>query len=369
MTDYFFVSSPLHFLMAANVSLGSRERRKTTVIMAKNLDAGARLRKVARQFPGIYGRLLDISELSSRRRTTVSGLRKHLAAEFARPMQARIFTGNDRRLEFQYAMHLASRAGSAIEGVYLDEGAVTYTGHKSMRRWQHRYLDPCVKKLAYGLWYKNAVTTGTSAWIQAAHVAFPEMVHPLLRGKQLVRLDPSIGTSETFKQLAMAMLDGHEDYQARLRGIKLMLSLPHEGAYLGDPACYRDLFAWLRSRFSRQQMAVKPHPRITRPDIPRQMFPGVTVLDHRAGMESLLPLLDHDCIVAGDISSTLLTTRWLRPDLAVVALLTGDRVAASTTELYQRLSISLVRPGSGDFPAPPTAKAANRPPGEATCGD
>ena len=59
-------------------------------------------------------------------------------------------------------------------------------------------------------------------------------------------------------------------------------------------------------------------------------------------MEFMLPLLNDECLVVGDISSVLLTTRWLRPDIAVIALRTMDEIPDSLSDLYRKLRIEIV---------------------------
>ena len=337
MTDYFFISSPLHVLMAANVSLQNPQNDKKAAVVSKSPAAGARTAELLRRFPDLFGGVLD---LSAGRAAALAALR----AEFSRPGPARLFAGNDRRIEFQYAMHLASRGGQTPEGIYLDEGAVTYVGHKSMFRIAHRFLDPAFKKIRYGFWYRPALTTGTSAWIQTACVAFPDLVHPLLKTKRIVAIDPAPFKLPRFKDLACAMLAGHDDYRDRLRGIGAVLTLPHEAAYLHRPEPYREIFRQLQARFPASEIAIKPHPRIAQPAVLPELFPGALQLDHAVGMEALLPLLKDDCVVVGDVSSTLLTTRWLRPDLPVVALSGQAEPPQVLRRLYDSLRIPLVAP-------------------------
>ena len=337
MTDYFFISSPLHVLMAANVSLQNPQNDKKAAVVSKSPAAGARTAELLRRFPDLFGGVLD---LSAGRAAAFAALR----AEFSRPGPARLFAGNDRRIEFQFAMHLASRGGQTPEGIYLDEGAVTYVGHKSMFRIAHRFLDPAFKKIRYGFWYRPALTTGTSAWIQTACVAFPDLVHPLLKTKRIVAIDPAPFKLPRFKDLACAMLAGHDEYRDRLRGIGAVLTLPHEAAYLHRPEPYREIFRQLQVRFPASEIAIKPHPRIAQPAVLPELFPGALQLDHAVGMEALLPLLKDDCVVVGDVSSTLLTTRWLRPDLPVVALSGQAEPPQVLRRLYDSLRIPLVAP-------------------------
>lgn len=344
MRDYFFISSPLHFLIAANVSIQNPAHDTTAVVIAKHRAAGGRFCAAARQFPDIFTRVLDLSGVPLRRFGAQVSCFKILKAELARPGAARLFTGNDRRMEFQYAIQIASGSDARVEGIYMDEGAVTYLGHKSMMRLAHRYIDPACKKLFYGFWYQNALTTGTSGWIKTAYVAFPALVHPLLKRKQIVAIDPAPFKTPPFKALACAMLEGHDDYPDLLRGIKLVLTLPHEGSYIGRPEIYREISRHLLNRFQPGEIAVKAHPRSTNQALLLQMFPGATRLDHHLGMEVLLPLLNQDCIVAGDVSSTLLTTRWLRPDLPVVAFMVHDAPAETLLRLFTALQIPMVAP-------------------------
>jgi hypothetical protein len=126
----------------------------------------------------------------------------------------------------------------------------------------------------------------------------------------------------------------------------VVITLPHEGSYINRPARYQAISRDLAAIFDPARIAVKPHPRITDTGLVRQMFPGALLLDHTVGMEALLPLLDERCLVMGDISSTLLTTRWLRPDLPVVAVLAPDASAEALGGLYETLRIPMLAPGA-----------------------
>lgn len=329
--------------MAANMAIQNPSHKKTALLISKSRQAGSRLLAVIANGPDLFANTLDLSACPLRRGSRSRKSRFDLLKEvFREPMSVRIFTGNDRRMEFQYAMHIATLRNPHTEGIYLDEGAVTYIGHKSMHRLQHRYIDPFFKKLFYGACYKPALTTGASGWISTVYAAFPDAVHPLLREKKVLAIDPAPFKTKAFRDLAMAMLKDHPEIETRLRGIKLVLSLPHEACYIKDPRRYREIARHLDAYAKPSQIAVKPHPRITNHAILQQLFPGTVRLEHRIGMEAMLPLLDDDCIVAGDISSTLLTTRWLRPDLRVIALTGNQRVSDELASLYRSLDIPMI---------------------------
>ena len=344
MTDYFFISSPLHLFISAGLASQHAQHERIALFVSRDRAMAARFRVAVEAVPGIFSRCLELVGPAGKGRRLTRIDRQRLRGEFSRPAPMRLFTGNDRRQEFQYAMHLASRSGAQVEGIYMDEGVVTYVGHKSMDRLLHRYVDPLLRKLFYGRWYKAAITTGTSAWVSTAHVAFPDLVHPRLTSKRVMAIDPAPFKSIPLKALASALLADHPDYPQLLRNLRLILTLPHEGHYLGRPQIYDDISRQLLMRFPDPQLAIKPHPRITNPLLLERIFPGAILLDPSVGMEALLPLLPDNCIVAGDISSTLLTTRWLRPDLTVVAITVADELTFALQKLYHRLQVPMVRP-------------------------
>ncbi|HRK95334.1 MAG TPA: LysR family transcriptional regulator, partial [Rhodospirillales bacterium] len=83
-----------------------------------------------------------------------------------------VWVGNDRKVETQYALHLACRRAGAAVGHYLDDGLYTYLGDVRTRPLVRR-LDWLVKRLGYGRWWHYADQAGTSPWIGAAWLAFP----------------------------------------------------------------------------------------------------------------------------------------------------------------------------------------------------
>jgi hypothetical protein len=344
VSDYFLVSSPLHFLIAANISLQSEDHERVLLIVARDAAMADRFRLTAEKHPDIFNRVVVLPHDAHGSRRIRGPRFQTIKAQLADISDARIFTGNDRRLEFQYAMHVASQAGSRPKGVYMDEGAVTYFGHKSMGSFAHRTIDPLVKRLFIGRWYKPALTTGASDWIETIYAAFPEHVHPLLKPKELVRIAPEPFSLSQFKALARDLLPDGEEYAEALQGVKLVVTLPHEASYLGAPQTYEAVSRSLLDHFAPSQVAIKPHPRITNRQVLQQIFPGTAILEPTTGMEVLLTLLDDDCLVAGDISSTLLTTKWLRPALPVVALMVHDAPPKLMTDLYTALGIPMMTP-------------------------
>lgn len=251
----------------------------------------------------------------------------------------RIYTGNDRRIEFQYAMHRCSNA----YGVYLDDGTYSYLGRKT--HWLKDHLiDNWFKKISYGRWWKQPPTVGGSDWIHQAVVAFPDAVTEGLTKKQLSSLPHNLERPE-FRQLAQLAITNSDITEVQLQHIDALLLLPHESVV--SQQTQKKLITWLAE--NNGTTAFKHHPRSQLPEGGDSSTWGLPddAIQVPAGlpMEMLLPLLGKHCHLAGDVSTALLTAKWLRPELDVTAFC-ADTTTQSWIELLQRLAIRVISPDS-----------------------
>ena len=246
---------------------------------------------------------------------------------------AKIYTGNDRRIEFQYAMHCSNATG-----VYLDDGLYSYLGKKS--HWfKDRILDNLIKKLSYGHWWKQPPNIGGSSWIKEAILAFPETAHPLLTTKNCFNLASNLHRAE-FHYLANLCLE--PQLKEDVKSIKSLLLLPHS-SNLTD-ATNQIQMNWLKN--NSESPAVKHHPR-TSPSFNWPSMPDkVRVIPSHIPMEILLPLLPINCNVAGGLTTSLLTTKWLRPDINVFSSeLETEEHSSTWATLIHTLKIQPIKYG------------------------
>jgi hypothetical protein len=222
-----------------------------------------------------------------------------------------IYTGNDRRIEFQYAMHLSP---PGTTGVYMDDGTYSYIGKPS--HWLNdQIIDAGIKKLTYGFWWRQPANIGGSSWITQAWLFKPEQAMVHLQNKTCFQV-PAIN------QPAMASLTDIACQQAglntaALNHIQLLVLLPHESVL--SPA-NATLLSQLLNKADPASTAVKLHPRCQQ--LPAQLETARQhnhTLPSSIPVELLLPVLP-DCTVIADMSTVLLTIRWLRPDITVEAL-------------------------------------------------
>jgi hypothetical protein len=238
-----------------------------------------------------------------------------------------LYTGNDRRIEFQFAMQHSRKTNVTSIGVYLDDGTYSYVGRET--HWlKDKIFDNLIKKLSYGLWWQQPSTIGASSWISQAILAFPESAVPALQAKQTRHLPENLQRAE-FKQLALLSLSGFNGAVDDLADIGALVLLPHES--VATKQTKDKLSYWLVNQDAK--IAFKHHPRTplidTQGDKEAWLIPQ-RALQVPAGipMEVLLPLLQVSCRLAGDVSTALLTAKWLRPELEVTAF------AAANTSIH-----------------------------------
>ncbi|HIQ40094.1 MAG TPA: hypothetical protein EYH46_02855 [Sulfurivirga caldicuralii] len=229
---------------------------------------------------------------------------------------ARVAVGSDRRVEFQYAV--SRKRG--IQGDYLDDGLYSYMG----RPWRpiKDRLDGVLKRLVYGRWWQTPPTIGASQWIADAWLFAPEQAVAPLRQKQVHKIEPEwFQRPEMLALGAQVLAQFQVDVDSLSRCDRLLLLTHPNNA--GKIPGYERRVAELLQRWHRLHVAAKYHPR-TEGDPFNVQAQGVsTLLPATLAFEFVLPFLPPGMTVVADVSTTLLTARWLRPDLRLIALLDG----------------------------------------------
>lgn len=255
-----------------------------------------------------------------------------------------IYTGNDRRIEFQSAMHQSTQMRLYPTGYYMDEGTFTYVGRKASNSFADRYIDNIFKKLAYGLWWQHPVTVGASNWINIIYVSYPALVHPLLKTKNTVHLNLQFWQSELLISFCHQLVS-YIGYPDKLAQLDVVITLPHE-SILQANIDYKNKITAIVEQYLQQgyQVGIKYHPRDAQDDaLQLASNKAVSLLSKALPFEALLPMIKANAMIIGDFSTTLITSRLLRPDLTVQAIDHGDQEKAQQfAELYKKLGITVV---------------------------
>jgi hypothetical protein len=339
-TNYFFVSSPLHLLFSCNLALVHKDDENTVVLIPRETAHFSSFEDVLTRHSHIFDRVISFETGNRKgkyfeRRRRMASIKKAL---MQRPAD-RIFTGTDRRVEFQYAMSVSSKLKSALIGIYLDDGMASYLGHKSMHNIAHMYIDPLFKKLFYGWWWNNPVTIGSSSWIGEAHVAYPELIHESLASKKVVPIDKQIFKQPQFIDLCEQLLRSRNVDNQSIRNVDAIIVLTHESFYPDAVAHLNGLVQAISKYDASFKIAIKPHPRSAEVERFKSLYSNILFLDSRVSMELYLPLVKDRCVIIGDISSALFTTRWFSENTHVIAVKLQQKIPAHIEDnLYQLFS-------------------------------
>lgn len=344
MINYFFISSPLHFFIATNLAISHEGDTNVALFISKNEQTAKQYAKATQHYQDIFQFTYDLTINDDQQKFTQ---RKRRFAQIndliASTLPDRIFTGSDRRMEFQYAMHQASKVNANVEGIYIDDGTVSYLGHKSINSIFHQYIDPTLKKLVYGFWWKNALTTGSSAWISKAYLASPKDAHSLLKTKELIALDQDIFVSKKFIEVNEFLIEKYDTLKTiNFDQINAVLCLPNESFYLKNPQFLQQIKTTILSHFHSDNIAIKAHPKSKNMTLLANVFPNSIALPNTLGMELLLPKLSNDTVIIGDVSTALLTAKWLKPTVAVQAFEVNSDISKQLKALFHSVGITFL---------------------------
>jgi hypothetical protein len=250
-----------------------------------------------------------------------------------------VWVGNDKKVETQYALHLASTRAGVRAGRYLDDGLHSYLGRFRERPLVRR-MDELVKRVGYGRWARRVPQIGTSPWIAEGWVAFPADTVDQDAARTRHALPRSWFTDRSFLRLSALAAREFQVDRRGLRGCSAVLVLPHSNLLRGNA----ELLLRLRRMMEAAQacgrrVALKYHPREREADPAGLLAPAqaqALVLPKAVPMELLLPLLPTGTLLAGEASTALLTARWLRPDLSVRDLGTGRGDYAERSRAFLR---------------------------------
>lgn len=254
-----------------------------------------------------------------------------------------IYIGNDRRIEFQYSMHICKTMGLATTGIYMDEGTFTYVGRAASASFSDRVIDNLIKKITYGRWWDNPPTVGGSGWIQDVYAAFPQWVVPALQQKRLHNLQDCYHHNGFIDDFSTRFLQLYAFDAKRLAGIDVLITTPHESLINRIPDYKSTLKGVIQSLISSgKNVAIKYHPRNLDPDALGVVeMAGVVQIPSAIPFEMLCPLMQGITLV-GDLSSTLINASWMTSGIRIIALkVTGP---SEFDALFEKLAVPMIAP-------------------------
>ncbi|WP_320819659.1 polysialyltransferase family glycosyltransferase [Thalassolituus sp.] len=324
-TELYLCSTPLHILNAVAIASTRQEYEHHIWLIDQPIADNNPYFDILNNWDGSPFKRVNISagqikgtkKKLANRKLIFSQLKSYI--EEIHP--SRIYTGNDRRIEFQYAMHCCAKAKQPASGIYMDEGTFTYVGRAASSSFSDQYVDNLLKKLTYGFWWKNPSTIGGSKWITEVYAAFPHLVHEKLKAKKIISLQEYFVDNNRLEDFCGKLVEYFGASRENIATLTAIITLPHESIINRQSGYSKSMSDTLeiltKDNF---RIGVKYHPRNTNPDILNASEnSSAYVIPHKIPFEAILPLLPNGIII-GDISSTLINAKWLKPKANLVSI-------------------------------------------------
>jgi hypothetical protein len=373
VSHVFLASSPRHVLLAAGAVCSGEVRGDAHLYVVEHLPRASVERWMDVLLDWESSPFRSVTRLDGDWRPEVgdrSGLARHLAkrgtkarfrrengvqleAELGRLRPEKVWVGCDTYYEAQLSLAVAKGLRPEARGAYLEDGTAAYerTFRESgvSRALQLKRARDLARRFLYGSWWRGPEVPGTSPWIDEAWLAFPELAVEELRAKELRRLSPEPFRGPELGELARSSSRAFGADPGALADASLVVALTRSTVARFVPGYVEGMTAVVEELLARgSRVALKFHPRERDPGfLPVADRAGVDVVPSALPFELLLGLSrSPELAVVGDVSTALLSTRWLLPDARVVALRCAPEGTAPGRYLdavLERLEIPVLR--------------------------
>ena len=254
-----------------------------------------------------------------------------------------VVTSSDRRVEFQYILHVLASKQHKPSGVYLDDGLYSYQGRVSV--WYQDLLNSLLKKMFYGSWWEEPKLVGGSSKIEKLYLFRPDLALAEIKNNKVVEpLPTALFTSHEIVELSGLVFDVFNESVESYQDIEVLIFVPHPNNLKKMDGYLEKLKALIECLLINKKVAVKYHPRVGLNDPLDFKKMNVTkIVNPMIASEFLLPALHKNCLVIGDVGTALLTCKWLREDLNLIAVLSKqDAFQSKFIGLMEEMDIKVV---------------------------
>jgi len=321
--EVYFVSTPLHLLHAISAAMSSGLNKQSFLII---IDQPASRTNLYIQALGEWEESpfekLHVFYSTSKNTSEKYGMRKRTLTEIRRIIEeikpSVIYTGNDRRIEFLYGLSIMRKLNPDTKCIYMDDGIMTYVPHRYS---YESYLEVLFKRFYYGFHYRRSRIVGGSPFIDEALVSFPDYVHSYLQDKIVKKSNGENLKSKNAKEFSTILLKKFSLDSKKVKSLDIVQILPHRF----ELKRFKSFFKKVKEMISRLSesgytIGVKYHPQQEGDPLNLRDIDKVTILAADIAFEILLPILRDDAVIIGDVSTVLLTAKWLRPDQQIITI-------------------------------------------------
>ena len=326
MKNVFISFTPYHILLSYAIALDEEKSAKNCLFVISDfgdvdplvysLEGWSRcpFAQIER-LPGVYGQVSRF-----RRHFIIKRALIPITEFITRHKIECVYVFNDGRPEAQAALHFAKKANKSTVGIYVEDGAGVYSAYKSTKRPLYKIL---LAKLFYGPWWQDVKVLGTSRWIDEVKAIFPQLVRPELRSKPITSISRYALLELQNQEWPYEYLENLGVKIGELNDLDAVLIVAHSEFARRIPRYKRvieNVLAIARSQGLR--LAIKYHPRETLGDfLLVGNTEGIIVLPQSLPIELVYIFTSKQIrFIVGDISTSLLTAKWLLDNAMVVSI-------------------------------------------------
>jgi hypothetical protein len=235
-----------------------------------------------------------------------------------------IWVGNDARPESQAAFRAAGRD---VDGVYVEDGLTAYAG--SVKRPLNQ-VEQAAGRVLFGQEWSGIAVLGTSGRVSRGLFIFPALVRPELHHLAKVGIPRDAVLAAPMQSLAERLIERSGADAMRLRRVDAIVAVSHSSVASRASDYQPRIVSFVRQLTERGcTVGVKYHPRQAEADyLGLSQLPDVVVLPQGLALEYVYVLRAADGgtgtqpirFVVGDVSTILLTARWLVPQAHCISL-------------------------------------------------
>lgn len=350
MRNVFIAFTPYHILLSCGIALDQSDLADNCLFIVSDFSdveplihslEGWNYSPFAQIecLPGIYG------QDRKYRRRFISRKNLTTITEFINKHQvSRIYVFHDGRAEAQAALHFAKKDNRDAVGTYVEDGAGAYSSHVPTKRPLHTLL---LGKLFYGPWWEGVDVLGTSRWIDEVKAIFPRLVRPELRLKHVTSIPRHALLELRNQEWPYKYLEALGMQIAELEHLEAVLVVAHSefaARISGYKQAIEDFLAIAKSQALR--LAIKYHPREPLTNfLSVAEAEGISILPQSVPIELVYIIASEKIrFVIGDISTSLLTAKWLLSNVTVVSIapLLGQSDSQPLIKVFRELDIKVV---------------------------
>jgi hypothetical protein len=355
VTRLILAYTPYHVLLATAAILAESEAAANHLVIIDDFEAATRMAAVLKESGGLYrsvrvrGGTFGVTS-RARRQLRYRKALPIIAQDTRELMPGQIWIGNDARPESQVAFRTAVRQFGQVEGVFIEDGLTAYAA--SVKRPLTKVED-VLGYLLFGSSWAGIEVLGTSEWISSGLFVYPALVRNELTNLPKRQIPRSAFFAPVMHRFAAQMVSSAGADLGRVRRLDAVVTISHSSV-ASRSLNYKDSIMALVRQLTETQcvVGIKYHPRQAEADylglvreertvLLPQGLPLEFVYILRAGSaeEAIEGQLR---FVVGDVSTTLLTARWLATDARCISLARPLGLLDPSLEtLFERLGVEL----------------------------